>query len=316
MMMKRSLLMLLPPLSLIAACTSSQLHTSSTHQDVALSDGIMFTGPSLQGSGTMADPIDVFGAPTATAGQLPASDGSGSLVWGGNFAQSGTDGSVTFTGTGGSPIFHVVEAGGDVTDDVLVLDRYINTHNAAKMDFRKAKGTLASPTTVSRGDDLGILYGGGYDGTKFTKAAQIEIRTGYNVSTSVVPGEISLWVNDNAGTQHERFRVDSIGHLTSPLDGSPTEPSLSPGCGTGAVEDGTDTWGTITMGTSPATCVMTFVHDFSTSGAGRARPHCTISVQEGGSLPSYSYTTAALTITSPAAGSHVDYSCPSTGGPN
>src|SRR4051812_47597813 len=43
--------------------------------------------------------------------------------------------------------------------------------DGARLHFRKARGTRASPTTVVTGDNLGRLVGTGYDGTSYLEMA-------------------------------------------------------------------------------------------------------------------------------------------------
>ncbi len=58
------------------------------------------TEPSLSGEGTAAFPLELFGASSATAGQIPRSDGAGSIDW----QSLATHTTLTGNGTSGSPL--------------------------------------------------------------------------------------------------------------------------------------------------------------------------------------------------------------------
>lgn len=58
------------------------------------------TEPSLSGEGTAAFPLELFGASSATAGQIPRSDGAGSIDW----QSLATHTTISGNGTSGSPL--------------------------------------------------------------------------------------------------------------------------------------------------------------------------------------------------------------------
>ena len=83
-----------------------------------------------------------------------------------------------------------------------------------------------------------------------------------------------------------------------------TAPTIA-GCGTGAAAlsaTSTDSKGTITLGTTPGSCVLTFSATFTTV------PDCTVSFT-GGTSGAYSAAATALTVTATGLSGAVNYSC-------
>jgi hypothetical protein len=84
------------------------------------------TEPSLSGDGTAAFPLELFGASSATAGQIPRSDGAGSIDW----QSLATHTTLTGNGTSGSPLA-------------------IAQQGASSGDVLKWNGTTWAPAAVS-----------------------------------------------------------------------------------------------------------------------------------------------------------------------
>lgn len=81
-----------------------------------------------------------------------------------------------------------------------------------------------------------------------------------------------------------------------------TAPGIS-GCGTGGTINGNDQSGTVTLGTTPGSCVLTFAAAYVTTA-----PKCTVSFQ-GGVPGAYSASTTALTVTATGLSGAFDYRC-------
>lgn len=62
--------------------------------------------------------------------------------------------------------------------------------NGARVGFFKARGTVASPTTIVTGDTLGRLMFRGYDGTSYLEMASIEAVSTGTIATNRVPTQL------------------------------------------------------------------------------------------------------------------------------
>lgn len=70
--------------------------------------------------------------------------------------------------------------------------------NGARVGFFKARGTVASPTTVVTGDTLGRLMFRGYDGTGYLEMASIEVISTGTIATNRVPTQLIFQTATNA----------------------------------------------------------------------------------------------------------------------
>lgn len=95
------------------------------------------------------------------------------------------------------------------------------------LNFRKARGTGASPTVITTADELGVINFTGYGGAAgyITGAAIKGISSG-TIANSRVPGQLSFWTGTNAAPSvlTERMTIDNAGNVgigitapTSPL---------------------------------------------------------------------------------------------------
>lgn len=77
------------------------------------------------------------------------------------------------------------------------------------IDFRanKARGTPASPTIVTTGDDLLAITARGYDGTNYRDSSQIVFSTTGTVNGTQVPGRI-LFKTATGGSTTTRFAIE------------------------------------------------------------------------------------------------------------
>jgi hypothetical protein len=102
------------------------------------------TEPSLSGDGTSAFPLELFGASSATTGQIPRSDGAGSIDW----QSLATHTTISGNGTSGSPL--AIAQQGATSGQVLKwngTDWAPGTDNSgAGTDETWGKGSYSSPT--------------------------------------------------------------------------------------------------------------------------------------------------------------------------
>lgn len=90
---------------------------------------------------------------------------------------------------------------GDSNNQVIKLFQYTDTQDkAADISFSRGKNTEASPSVVTNNNHLGRLSYLGYDGSDFQLATQIVGAVRGTVSAGAVPGKLSFFCANEAGT--------------------------------------------------------------------------------------------------------------------
>ncbi len=236
---------------------------SSTFQNVLQTDGF---GNFFNGLG---DVVTITLANNNTSGSSGLSGASGSSGTSGESGpsgpsgSSGTSGSTFTSGTSGylpkftgqstiSPSIIYdngtnIGIGTDTPDQRITIvsdnssSTFINTVyenglNTFPPAFvgRKARGTLASPTTVQSGDYLFLLGGRGYDGTSFPTSSNgtIVIGANGNFTTTSTPTYAAIELTASGSiTRSEVVRITGNGNVgigtTNPLAATPTRRTLS-----------------------------------------------------------------------------------------
>lgn len=215
---------------------------------------------------------------TATALSPVASDGNAlgtaSLMWGDLFLASGgvinfNAGNVTLTHSAGA-LSLTGSAGVALTVssavDVLTVPRYSADATGQRIVCSKSRNaTVGSHTIVQAADELCIVIVQGSDGTNFDQAGYFGLVSGGTPGAGTdMPGAFVVGTSpDGSATPIERFRITPNGHV----EFTGTEPSVGTGasdCGTGPAIGGTDTAGTVTVGTTPGSlCTLTFASAFT-----------------------------------------------------
>ena len=91
----------------------------------------------------------------------------------------------------------------------VIYDQYHETVDANDFRFNRGRGTSASPTIVSSGDDIADITFAAYDGVQMTRAAAISVRTSGVISDGVVPGEIVIFTYNSSGVISQAVLIDS-----------------------------------------------------------------------------------------------------------
>ena len=100
------------------------------------------------------------------------------------------------------------------SEGALVAETAIATAGTgATFAVQRAKGTLASKTTVASGDRLGIYLWQGYDGAAYRSASRLTGEVDGTVGSGVVPGRLIFHTTNTSGTEVERMRIDSAGNV-------------------------------------------------------------------------------------------------------
>ena len=80
--------------------------------------------------------------------------------------------------------------------------------------INRARGTIAAPTIVSSGDQIGSVLFQGYDGSANRGAASIEAQVDGTPGASDMPGRLTFKTTpDGSTTATERMRIDSSGNV-------------------------------------------------------------------------------------------------------
>lgn len=173
---------------------------------------------------------------------------------------------------------------------------------AYSINSRKSRGTVASPTLITTGDDLLTLSGFGYVGgtNTYREAARIT----FDSTGTISDATNGIGANIEFSTQKQgtdtspavRARVDQNGHLVS-IAGTANTPTMG-ACGTLPSVAGTDNAMSVTVGTGGAatSCAVSF----GSTWAGNT-PVCV--AQNDTDIVAYkvSTTTTGVTVTASAA---------------
>ena len=135
------------------------------------------------------------------------------------------------------------------TSKIMVARSSTDTSGAVLI-LRKTRGTIATPTAASAGDDLGYLQWDSHNDAARSNLAYIVARaaTGWAATGTDTPSEIVFGTTpDGSSTSADRWKIDSSGHLLATTDNAydigasgDTRPKDYYGSGI------------ITLGTSPA----------------------------------------------------------------
>jgi len=109
------------------------------------------------------------------------------------------------------------------SNDQLALTQFGNNASASIIDFRKARGTEASPTALLSGDSIYSLKARGHNGTGIVNGPDIRVFTTENWSSTARGSAIHFRVIANGATNvSEVMRLDQNGNVgigtTAPTD--------------------------------------------------------------------------------------------------
>jgi hypothetical protein len=133
---------------------------------------------------------------------------------------------------------------------------------AYALNVRKSRGTVASPTAITTGDDLSVISAYGYVGATNTyqEAGRLTIDSVGTITDSTNGvGGIFRFSNKKQGTDltvQERYRIDDLGHLIS-VSSTANTPTISANGGTNPTIVGTDDAFRITVGSGGTASTVT-----------------------------------------------------------
>jgi hypothetical protein len=220
------------------------------------------------GDALVANPITQFFGVTTIGAAVANSANPGAVA----FLRANADNTVTWlnqadqrtalgVGTGDSPVFTAVGIGTGVSalatafhvaSALTTSPRGImsSQHNdgtdGARLHMRKSRGTLAAPTVIVSGDNLGRLVASGYDGSNYLEMAGIIFGTEGTIAATRVPTNILFQTATDAAPSvlMTRLTISSTGRCTI----ASTEGSSSTTTGALVVAGGVGASGSIYSG--------------------------------------------------------------------
>lgn len=99
-----------------------------------------------------------------------------------------------------------------------IFGQFSSDANGSKIYGRKARGTVASPTVITTGDNLFGLNGAGFDGTNYIDATRILSGTAGTISTGIIPGTLSFQTANSSGTLATALFIDQAQNTTSSFE--------------------------------------------------------------------------------------------------
>jgi hypothetical protein len=98
----------------------------------------------------------------------------------------------------------------------ILSQQFSTSVNGARVGFSKARGSVATPTTVVSGDGLGRLMFRGFDGTNYLEMGSIEMVCTGTIATGRIPTYLSFLTATDAATSvlTEAMRINSDQSIT------------------------------------------------------------------------------------------------------
>ena len=189
-----------------------------------------------------------------------------------------------------------ISQGAGTIQNVQALSTRVIPRGPVQLTVQSSKFWLADWLSTSLGQ-LNSIAGGSQANTNIKLHSILYNNTGGNAFSGSISDRIV--VSDLSGNGQYGTLLDHLITLG-------TVPGIS-GCGAGGTisANSTDEGGTVTLGTAPGSCVITFATAYITNA-----PKCTISFQAG--IPvggAYTVSTSALTLIATGITGKVDYRC-------
>lgn len=110
--------------------------------------------------------------------------------------------------------FALFDEGYDASKTLFGLYQYHDTADAVNTVFARTRGTGITQTAVQNGDDIAdITFLGGH-GSGYGLAASISVIVDNNVTSTYIPGKISIRTGDGVTGTYERLSIDHLGVTT------------------------------------------------------------------------------------------------------
>jgi hypothetical protein len=103
----------------------------------------------------------------------------------------------------------------------VIQARFASDISGSHYQFRKYRGSIASPTVVTSGDFIGSTQYYGYDGTNIIEAAAIHAQVDGTPGANDMPGRLVFSTTaDGASSPTERMRINNNGNVSIGTNGS------------------------------------------------------------------------------------------------
>lgn len=179
------------------------------------------------GAGTAALPAITTTGDTNTGIFFPAADTIAFAEGGAEAMRINSSGQV---GIGTTTPNANLEVSGTAT--AVNITRYSTDNSTPNLIFKKSRGTEASPTIISTGDNIGAVNFYGYDGSNFVSGGQILVQCATTPGTNDMPGNMLFRVSpDGSATVVTQAQISSAGLF-----------SFNSGYGSAAVAYGCRAW--------------------------------------------------------------------------
>jgi hypothetical protein len=155
----------------------------------ALSQAI---APTWSGQHIFSNSKNGFGTLASPAAQVHINDGNAPVI-----ALLGSGAGFAFSGQGAQWSAHqIVASSGSASDSPVWWGK-------------RARGTLATPTTVASGDTVFSFIAGGFDGVSVNNSAELRFAIDGTVSTNAVPEAVLFFTGSAGGSRTETARFTS-----------------------------------------------------------------------------------------------------------
>lgn len=160
-------------------------------------------------------------------------------------------------GIGTATPAHKLTVSGDFADDGILIENIRNTDSdSGNLNFRRARGTSATPLVPTSGDELAHIEFQGYDGAggHTTAADIIATLDGTSSGGGDMPGQLTFRTRaDGAGITSTRMVIDNSGSVGIGVSTPPSKFVVAPPASAAVADGGTitaDACGTIKQITS------------------------------------------------------------------
>lgn len=122
-------------------------------------------------------------------------------------------GTTTPNSTYGFAKVEIASEGFGAPSDLLIRNAANSSGYAPGLVFQHARGTLATPLTVTSGDYLSAITSMNYDGTSYVLSAGLDVYTDGAVSTNIVPTRLQFNTMNTSGTYATRLTIKNDGNV-------------------------------------------------------------------------------------------------------
>ncbi|MFA6459260.1 MAG: hypothetical protein WCV79_02615 [Candidatus Paceibacterota bacterium] len=141
---------------------------------------------------------------------------SNSISTGGTLTVTGTSTLMGNVGLGTStPVTALDVVSESAVVAPVIVTNYSNTGGGGQITIRKARGTTASPSAISSGDQIAAILGQGFSGSSFSgNISEIGVKAA-ETFTSTANGTFMVFSTTGIGatTRSERMRIDGLGNI-------------------------------------------------------------------------------------------------------